>query len=120
MGLGSGAVDGFLDFFGVGARCFHGVEDVAFVAEHEHEVSFDFTAAAETPHDPADLGCEVLFEDTLGREFAAEGFVEFGVGWVFVGADEVGGGEEAVFKGALRGGCFSGRRFRSAGGVHLW
>ena len=98
MGLGSCAIDRFLDFFGVGAGGFHGVKDVAFVAEHEHEVSFDFTAAAETPHDPADLGCEVLFEDALGREFAAEGFVEIGVDLVFVGADEVGGGEEAVFQ----------------------
>ena len=37
-------------------------------AEHEDEVGFDLTAAVETPHDAADFGYEVVFEDALGGE----------------------------------------------------
>ena len=121
MGLGSCSIDRFLDFFRVGAGGFHGIKDEAFVAEHEHEVGFDFAAAAKTPHGSADFGCEILFEDTLWREFAAEGFVEIGVDLVFIGADEVGGGEETVFEGVFRGGGFSGVGAWPAVGVfNLW
>ena len=102
VGLGSGAVDRFLDFFGVGAHGFHGIEDEASaVVEPEHEVGFDFTAAVETPHGSADFGGEVVFEDALGGEIGVDGLVEFGVKVLLVGSDEVRGGEEAVFQGVL-------------------
>jgi hypothetical protein len=102
MGLGAGAVDGFLDFFRLGVHGFHGIEDEASaVVEPEDEVGFDFAAAAETPHGASDFVDQAVFEDALGGEVLADGLVEFDVEVLFVGSDEVRGGEEAVFQGVL-------------------
>ena len=64
VGLGSGAVHGFLLFFG--AFIDHGVE-VEIVEEGEG--FFDEAAAAETPGGSHDFGGEGLFDGVIGGEF---------------------------------------------------
>jgi hypothetical protein len=106
VGLGAGAVDGFLLFFGFGVlhgvflvRVFlGGVQDGDF-----GEVFFDHAAAAETPGGTYEFGGEEFFDSTLGGEFAPEGGADFGVVFGFVFADEVVEGEEAEGEGVSGG-----------------
>ncbi len=90
VGVGAGAVDGFLGF-----------GDGGFVGETVG--GFDEPAAPETPSGAEDFFHERCFEDAGGGEFALQGGAGFGVFGLFVGTDEVVGGEEAVFQGVLGG-----------------
>jgi hypothetical protein len=58
---------------------------------------FDETAAAESPGGSDDFGGEDFFEGAIGGEFAPERLYGVGVFVFFAFADEVVGGEEAVF-----------------------
>src|SRR6185503_6352290 len=68
---------------------------------------FDFAAAAEAPESAADFGGEGFFDGAGGLEFGADGLIEGGPDWLFVGEDEVARGEEAGFGGVFGGGRFA-------------
>ena len=110
MGLGSGAVNGELEFGGGfdlqrvrdgGVRTVGGGE-----AGFKHR-GFGFGAAAETPHGAPDFFGETGFEGADRGEFAVEGFAEFGIVGFFAGPDEVTGGEETEFCRVFGGGGFA-------------
>ena len=108
VGLGAGAVDGFLLFFGFGVL--HGVED-----GDSGEVFFDHAAAAETPGGTYEFGGEEFFDGAFGGEFGPEGGADFGVVFGFIFADEVVEGEEAEGEGVFGGTGFTGLGAGSGG-----
>ena len=72
MGLGAGAVDGLLGFFGVFVGSLHGVVQVGTRLVRDSEISLDFAAAAETPGGAADFVDQGVFEDAARRQFGAK------------------------------------------------
>jgi hypothetical protein len=102
VGLGSGAVHGFLLFFG--AFVDQGVEVEVFDAA---EGFFYEAAAAETPGSSHDFEGEGLFAGAFGGEFGHEGGEDAGVFLFFTVTDEIVGCEESEFEAVARGAGFS-------------
>ena len=113
VGLGAGAVDGLLLFFGFGVL--HGVFLVKVGDGDSGEVFFDHAAAAETPGGTYEFGGEEFFDGAFGGEFGPERGADFGVVFGFVFADEVVEGEEAEGEGVFRGTGFTGLGTGSGG-----
>ena len=93
VGLGSGAIHGFLLFFG--SFIDHGVDVQVFDTA---EGFFYEAAAAEAPGSAHDFEGEDLFGCAFGCEFGQEGGEDSGVFLFFSFADEIVGGEEAEFE----------------------
>jgi hypothetical protein len=102
VGLGSGAVHGFLLLFGTFID--HGVDVKVFDAA---ESFFDEAAAAESPGDSHDFEGEELFEGAFGVEFGHEGSEDAGVFLFFSVTDEIVGSEQAEFEAVARGAGFA-------------
>lgn len=114
MGLGAGAVDGFLDTDGALVVGFHGVERSDGIgAKIAGEMRFDETAAAQTPGGAKDFQEEDFFEGAGGSEVGVEAGFEGLVVGLFAGTDEV-AGEKAEHDGVPGGFRFT--LFRAGAG----
>jgi hypothetical protein len=110
VSLGAGAIDGELEAAG-GVIGFHGIEGAGVSGDLGHaggHAGFNGGAAAEAPGCSDDGFGEGVFEGAIGIQFGVQGGAVCGVLFVFVGTDEVAGGEEAFCGGVAGGSIFAG------------
>lgn len=108
--LGTGAIDGELEFGG--GFLLHWVRGNIGCVRGERFL--DLATAAETPCGSADFVYQIEFERAVRDQGGMEGFGEFGVGFLFAGADKIVGGEEAVGDSVFGGCSFAGFGLGSA------